>query len=201
MVGKDEVEALDEAMVEDIGKGYRFRPMMQAVLIGILLFATTFILWMTGFLNFGGIDNVGNLTITTLALCWLLAFVFPLIVKTTSHRVHQISMGIFWAAILTMTGSIILLLIDNSATTTISNTTIPLLIAFLVGIGSQLFQHLNPEMVKRNALTYFSVFCCTVVFFICVWIYMEALLVGWGIWLSIIFSALFAYALLPEKPA
>ncbi|MFX1297105.1 MAG: hypothetical protein ACFFD2_19910 [Promethearchaeota archaeon] len=197
MVGKDEVEALDEAMIEDIGKGYRFRPMMQAVIIGILIFITALTLYLTGMLNFG---STGNLTITTLVFCWLLAFVFPLIVKTKSHRVHQISMGIYWASILTLMGSVILLIIDQKTTTSVENTSIALLIAFLVGIGSQLYQHLNPELIKRNALTYLSIFCCSVVFFICVWIYMEALIIGWGIWISIVFTTLFAYALLPEKP-
>jgi hypothetical protein len=199
MVGKDEVEALDDSMIEDMGKGYRFRPLMQAVLIGIIIFVTAFILFITGIFDF---SVPGNLTITTLSFCWILAFLFPLIVKTKSHRVHQISMGIYWAAILSLTGVILLLVIDQAGLgEAVENHSIALLIAFLVGIGSQLFQHLNPEMVKRNALTYLSVFACSVVFFICVWIYMEYLLTGWGIWLSIVFTAMFAYALLPEKPA
>ncbi|MHA1648962.1 MAG: hypothetical protein ACTSYB_02120 [Candidatus Helarchaeota archaeon] len=196
MVGDDNVEALDDAMIEDMGKGYRFRPMMQAVLIGIIILVTAFTLFLTDMLDF---TVVGHLTITTLTFCWILAFVFPLIVKTKSHRVHQISMGIYWASILSLIGSIILLIVDQSQTTTILPTSIALLIAFLVGVGSQLFQHLNPELVKRNALTYLSVFSCSVVFFICVWIYMETLIPGWGIWLTIVFTALFAYALLPEK--
>ena len=195
MPGKDDIEALDEAMIEDMGKGYRFRPMMQIVLVGIIIFVTTFILYLTDMLNFA---IEGRLTLTTLIICWVLAFIVPLIVKTKSHRVHQISMGIYWAAILTLIGAIILLILNS--TPAIQTSSIPLVIAFLVGVGSQLFQHLNPELVKRNALTYLSVFSCSVIFFICVWIYMEGIIAGWGIWLSIIFTALFAYALLPEKP-
>lgn len=196
MTGKDEVEALDEAMVEDMGKGYRFRPIMQGVLVGVIVFVTALVLFVTGMLNFG---VQGNLTITTLSFCWILAFIFPLIVKTKSHRVHQISMGVYWAAVLTLIGAIILLIVDTPADIHVNS--IPLLIGFLVGVGSQLFQHLNPELIKRNALTYLSVFVCSVIFFICIWIYLEALIDVWGIWLAIIFTALFAYALLPEKPA
>ncbi|MHA1130711.1 MAG: hypothetical protein ACTSQI_00595 [Candidatus Helarchaeota archaeon] len=195
MVGKDDVEALDESMIEDMGKGYRFRPLMQGVIIGLIIFVTAFVLYITGMFDF----NVqGHLSITTLTFCWILAFLFPLIVKTRSHRVHQISMGIYWASILSLIGVILLLIIDASV---IQPTSIALLIAFLVGVGAQLFQHLNPELIQRNALTYFSVFCCSAIFFICVWIYLDSLLAGWGIWLSIIFSAIFAYALLPEHPA
>ncbi len=199
MVGKDEVEALDESMIEDMGKGYRFRPFMQAVLIAIVIFVTAFTLYLLKIFDF---SVPGNLAITTLTFTWILAFLFPLVVKTKSHRVHQISMGIYWAAILSLIGVILLLIIDQAGLgVTVENHSIALLIAFLVGIGSQLFQHLNPEMVKRNALTYLSVFACSVVFFICVWLYMEFLLTGWGIWLAIVFTAMFAYALLPEKPA
>ena len=195
MSGKDDTEALDDALIEDMGKGYRFRPLMQAVVIGIIIFVLALILYLTGFLDF---TVSGHLTITTLIVCWILSFLLPLVVKTKTHLTHQISMGLFWASILALVTAILLLIIDQAAP--IQTTSIPLLIAFLVGVGAQLFQHLNPELVKRNALTYLSVFACAVVFFICVWIYMEALIAGWGIWLSIVLSALFAYALLPEKP-
>ncbi|MFX1299136.1 MAG: hypothetical protein ACFFD2_30280 [Promethearchaeota archaeon] len=195
MSGKDDTEALDDALIEDMGKGYRFRPLMQAVIMGIIIFVLALILYLTGFLDF---TVSGHLTITTLSVCWVLSFLLPLVVKTKTHRTHQISMGLFWASILALVTAILLLIIDQAAP--IETTSIPLLIAFLVGVGAQLFQHLNPELVKRNALTYLSVFACAVVFFICVWIYMESLIAGWGIWLSIVLSALFAYALLPEKP-
>jgi multisubunit Na+/H+ antiporter MnhB subunit len=108
-------------------------------------------------------------------------------------------MGLFWAAIFSLVTAILLLIIDDTGID-IQTSSIPLLIAFLVGVASQLFQHLNPELVKRNALTYLSIFACAVVFFICVWIYMESIIPSWGIWLSIILTALFAYALLPERP-
>jgi hypothetical protein len=196
MAGKDNTEALDDALIEDMGKGYRFRPLMQGVIIGIIIFVLAFVLYMAKLLDF---NESGELTVTTLTICWMLSFLFPLVVKTKTHRTHQISMGLFWASTLSLVTTILLLIAEQSPAP-IQHQSIPLLIAFLVGVGSQLFQHLNPELVKRNALTYLSIFACAVVFFICVWIYMEALVAGWGIWLSIVLSALFAYALLPEKP-
>ncbi len=192
----DTTEKLDDALIEDMGKGYRFRPLMQAMIIAVVFFILAFIAWFLGFLDFA---KVGNLTIVTLGFCWLLAFLFPLIVKTRTHRVSQISMGLFWAAIFSLITAILLLIIDDTGID-IQTSSIPLLIAFLVGVASQLFQHLNPELVKRSALTYLSIFACAVVFFICVWIYMESIIPSWGIWLSIILTALFAYALLPERP-
>ena len=129
MVGKDEVEALDESMIEDMGKGYRFRPFMQAVLIAIVIFVTAFTLYLLQIFDF---SVPGNLAITTLTFTWILAFLFPLVVKTKSHRVHQISMGIYWAAILSLIGVILLLIIDQAGLgVTVENHSIALLIAFL----------------------------------------------------------------------
>ncbi|HUY01230.1 MAG TPA: hypothetical protein VMV49_16840 [Candidatus Deferrimicrobium sp.] len=196
MPGGDQlVEEGTEAIIEDMGKGYRFRPLMQAVLMIIIVFVISFILFLTGFLDF---KDQGDLTITTLILCWILAFLFPLIVKSKTHRIHQISMGIYFAAILALTGTILLAIFEGDSG--IEKTSIPLLIAFLVGIGTQLFEHLNPELIKRTARIYLGIFASAVVFFICVWLYMENILPGFGIWLSIVITALFAYALLPEKP-
>jgi hypothetical protein len=196
MTGSDQlVEEGTEAIIEDMGKGYRFRPLMQAVLMIMIVVFLTFILYLTGFLDF---TQEGHLTITTLVLCWILAFLFPLIVKSKTHRVHQLSMGIFGAAILSLSGTILLSIFQTGSG--ITQTSIPLLIAFLVGIGTQLFEHLNPEIIKRTARIYLAIFASSVVFFICVWLYMESLLPGFGIWVSIVISAMFAYALLPEKP-
>lgn len=193
-----EFENVDEGIIEDMGEGYRFRPLMQAVLIGILITVTAFILYISDFLDF---NAPGELTITTIAFCWILSFLFPLIVKTRSKRVQQITMGLFWAAILSLSGTIILLMVDQTGLgDPLNPTTFALLIAFLIGIGAQLFEHLNPEWVKRSALTYFSIFGGAVIFFICIWIYLEGLIPGFGIWISILISTIFAYALLPEKP-
>ncbi|NVM31591.1 MAG: hypothetical protein HWN65_22330 [Candidatus Helarchaeota archaeon] len=193
-MASDEVENIDEAVIEDMGKGYRFRPFMQAVILCVIIFATALILYISGFLDF---SQPGDLTVTTLAFCWILAFLFPFVAKTRTHRVRQIAMGVFLAAIFSFIGTIVLLIIDQA---TVAPTSIALLIAFLVGIGAQLYEHLNPELVKRNALMYLAVFGVSVVFFICTWIYIEFLIPNWGIWIAIVITALFAYALLPEKP-
>ena len=195
MSGGDEAENIDEAILKDMGKGYRFRPLMQAVIVAVIIFFIALILYISGFLDF---NQPGDIAITTLAFCWILAFLFPFIAKTRTHRVNQIAMGIFFSAVFSLACAIILLIVDQSGY--VANTSIPLLIAFLVGVGAQLFEHLNPESVKRSAVLYFAVFACSVVFFICLWIYIESLLAGWGIWLAIVVTALFAYALLPEKP-
>ena len=197
----DDVENIDEALLEDMGKGYRFRPFMQVVLVAVVILVTALFLYIfpippgaPGFLDF----NVsGNLTITTLVFCWVLAFLVPFIAKTRTHRVKQISMGLFFAALFSLTATIVLVAVDQAV---VGATSIALLVAFLVGIGAQLYEHLNPEMVRRSMWMYLSIFVISAVFFVCVWIYMEALLAGWGIWISIVVSALFAYALLPEKP-
>ena len=107
-------------------------------------------------------------------------------------------MGLFFAAILSLTATIILLMVDVSYSTETGS--IALLIAFLVGIGAQLFEHLNPELIKRTAKVYLGVFGASAIFFICVWLYMESLFPGFGIWVAIVLAAIFAYALLPEKP-
>ena len=197
----DDVENIDESLLEDMGKGYRFRPFMQVVLVAVVILVTALFLYIfpfppgpPGFLDF---SVQGNLTITTLVFCWVLAFLVPFIAKTRTHRVKQISMGLFFAALCSLTVTIVLVAIDQAV---IGPTSIALLVAFLVGIGAQLYEHLNPEMVRRNMWMYLAIFVISAVFFVCVWIYMEALLAGWGIWISIVVSALFAYALLPEKP-
>lgn len=197
MSSGDEAKNIDEAIITDMGKGYRFRPLMQAVIIGVIIFFVALILFLSGFLDF---NQPGDIAITTLAFCWILSFLFPFIAKTRTHRVNQIAMGIFFSAIFSLACAIILLIVDQSGVDKIANTSIPLLIAFLVGVGAQLFEHLNPESVKRTAVLYFAVFACSIVFFICLWIYIESILANWGIWLSIVVTALFAYALLPEKP-
>jgi len=201
----DDVGNIDEALMEDMGKGYRFRPFMQVVLVAVVILVTALFLYIFpyppgpphGFLDF---SVSGNLTITTLVFCWVLAFLVPFIAKTRTTRVKQISMGLFFAALLSLAVTIILVALDQTVPAPIQPTSIALLIAFLVGIGAQLYEHLNPEMVKRDMWMYLTIFVIAAVFFVCVWIYMEALLAGWGIWISIVVTALFAYALLPEKP-
>lgn len=194
--GKDEltVEGID-AIMEDMGKGYRFRPIMQYVILGLVIFIIAFILQLTGILDF---NAPGEIAVTTLIFFWIVAFLFPLIVKSKSHRVNQIAMGLFWASIASLTATIGLIIAVQDKP--IQSTSIPLLIAFLVGIGSMLFEHLHPDVVGRTTKVYFAIFGVSVVFFICVWLYMEAIIPGYGIWLAILFTALFAYALLPEKP-
>ncbi len=194
----DDVENIDEALMEDMGKGYRFRPFMQIAVLVVIIFVTALLLYVLpagppGFLDF---SVSGNLAVTTLIFCWILAFLLPFIAKTRSHRVKQMSMGIFFAAVFSLITMIILLALDQ----TIEYTSIALLVAFLVGIGAQLYEHLNPEAVRRSTMMYLAVFCVAAIFFVCVWIYVEWLIVGWGIWISIVVTALFAYALLPEKP-
>ncbi|NVM55866.1 MAG: hypothetical protein HWN66_19355 [Candidatus Helarchaeota archaeon] len=203
-MSSDEVENIGEAIIEDMGKGYRFRPFMQVVIVAVILFITALVLFIVpggppGTLDF---KQPGDLTTATLAFCWVLSFLFPFIAKTRSHRVKQIAMGIFFAAIFALIGSIILLIADQAVaqSITIKPTSIALLIAFLVGVGAQLFEHLNPEAVKRTAILYFAIFAISVVFFICMWIYLAGIIGQWGIWIGIVFTALFAYALLPEKP-
>jgi hypothetical protein len=194
--GKDEltVEGID-AIMDDMGKGYRFRPIMQYLILGIVIFIIAFVLQMTHVLDF----NVeGEVAITTLIFFWITAFLFPLVVKSKSHRVNQIAMGLYWAAILSLTGTIILLIVVQAEG--IQPTSIPLLIAFLAGIGSMLFEHLHPDVIGRTTKVYFAIFGVAVVFFICVWLYMEYVIPGYGIWLAILTTALFTYALLPEKP-
>jgi len=194
--GKDEltVEGID-AIMDDMGKGYRFRPIMQYLILGIVIFIIAFVLQMTHVLDF----NVeGEVAITTLIFFWITAFLFPLVVKSKSHRVNQIAMGLYWAAILSLTGTIILLIVVQAEG--IQATSIPLLIAFLAGIGSMLFEHLHPDVIGRTTKVYFAIFGVAVVFFICVWLYMEYVIPGYGIWLAILTTALFTYALLPEKP-
>ncbi|MHA1264368.1 MAG: hypothetical protein ACTSRS_03955 [Candidatus Helarchaeota archaeon] len=194
----DDIENIEESLIADMGKGYRFRPFMQVVIMAVIVFITALILYLIpngppGMLDF---QTPGELTIVTLSFCWVLAFLFPFIAKARTHRVKQISMGIFFGAVLSLASAIILMTLDQG----ISSPSIALLIAFLVGVGAQLFEHLNPEAVKRNAWMYMGIFLVAAVFFVCIWIYMEALLTGWGIWISIVITALFAYALLPEKP-
>jgi hypothetical protein len=193
---KDEltVEGID-AIMDDMGKGYRFRPIMQYLILGVVIFIIAFALQMTHVLDF---NMEGEIAITTLIFVWIIAFLFPLVVKSKSHRVNQIAMGLYWAAILSLTGTIILLIVVQAKG--ILTTSIPLLIAFLAGIGSMLFEHLHPDVIGRTTKVYFAIFGVAVVFFICVWLYMEYVVPGYGIWVAILTTALFAYALLPEKP-
>jgi len=194
--GKDEltVEGID-AIMDDMGKGYRFRPIMQYIILGLVIFIIAFILQLTKVLDF---NAEGEVAVTTLIFVWIIAFLFPLVVKSKSHRVSQIAMGLYWASILSLTGTILLLIFVQ--TTQVQATSIPLLIAFLAGIGSMLFEHLHPDVIGRTTKVYFAIFGVAVVFFICVWLYMEYIVPGYGIWLAIVTTALFAYALLPEKP-
>jgi hypothetical protein len=193
--GKDEltVEGID-AIMENMGKGYRFRPIMQYIILGLVIFIIALILQLTGMFNFA---QEGKTAVVTLIFCWILAFLFPLVVKSKSHRINQIAMGLFWASILSLTGTIIIIILAQGP---IESSSIPLLIAFLTGIGSMLFEHLQPDVIGRTTKVYFGIFGVAVIFFICVWLYMEYVIPGYGIWLAILTTALFAYALLPEKP-
>ncbi len=195
---KDEltVEGID-AIMEDMGKGYRFRPMMQYIILGLVIFIIAFILYIPP-IQILDFKQEGEVAITTLIFFWIIAFLFPLVVKSKSHRVSQIAMGLYWAAILSLTGTIILLIVVQ--VDSIQTTSIPLLIAFLAGIGSMLFEHLHPDVIGRTTKVYFAIFGVAVVFFICVWLYMEYIIPGYGIWMAILTTALFTYALLPEKP-
>jgi len=189
------VEEGAAVLLQDITKGYKFRPFIQVVLVLIVIAAVAFLLQFVHILEF---KNEGDLTITTLAFCWALAFLFPIILQTRSHRANQIAMGLYFAAIISLTGTIILLIVAQS--TYVQARSIALLIAFLTGIGSMLFEHLHPDSIGRTTKVYLGIFGVSVAFFLCVWFYMEYVTVGYGIWIAIILTALFAYALLPEKP-
>lgn len=196
-MAKDEqlAEEGSDVLLKDITKAYRFRPLMQIVLVCVVIAATFLILQLIGTLDF---KTEGDITITTLALCWVPAFLFPVLIQTKSHRTNQVSMGLYFASIFSLTGTILLLVFIQS--TSVHPGSIALLIAFLTGIGSLLFEHLHPDILGRTTKSYLAIFGVSVIFFLCDWFYMEYITPGYGIWIAIIFTALFAYALLPEKP-
>ena len=184
-----------DVLLKDITRGYRFRPLFQIILVFIVIAAIFLLLQISGVLSF---KSEGDLAITILSFCWVLSFLFPLIIQTKSHRINQISMGLYFASIFSLTGTIILLVVEQS--TSVQPGSIALLIGFLTGIGSMLFEHLHPDSISRTTKVYLAIFGVSVVFFLCDWFYMEYITPGYGIWIAILFTALFAYALLPSKP-
>lgn len=196
-MAKDEALAEEgvDVLVKDITRGYKFRPLMQIVIVFIVIAAMVIFLQVIGILNF---TKQYNLAITTLVFFWVLSFLFPLILQTRGHRANQVSMGLYFASIFSLTTTIILLIVTQPIG--IAPGTIALLIAFLTGIGSMLFEHLHPDAIGRTTKVYLGIFGVAVVFFICVWFYMQSFTAGYGIWIAIVFTALFAYALLPDTP-
>lgn len=197
-MAKDEALAEEgvDVLVKDITRGYKFRPLMQIIIVCIVIGVTIIFLQAIGALNF---TIEGHLAITTLVFFWVLSFLFPLILQTRGHRANQVSMGLYFASIFSLTATIILLIVTQS-TFGIASGSIALLIAFLTGIGSMLFEHLHPDAIGRTTKVYLGIFGVAVVFFICVWFYMQSITAGYGIWIAIVFTALFAYALLPDTP-
>jgi hypothetical protein len=188
------------SVLKDIEKGYRFRWQFQILLIGILMGVLTILLielqrWEIITIETQGI-NIGFIT-SALILVWVLSFMWPVIIKVRNRLYNSVSMGLFFASISIF---ITFLVYINTFIGWVVPSTPLLLISFCLGIGTQLFEHLNPKILKNDWLGYLVIGVVSTVFAICTIIFLVALMQIPGIYIGIILTALFVWSLIPEEP-
>lgn len=188
------------SVLKDIEKGYRFRWQFQILLVGIIFGVLTILLielqrWGIIIIETKGI-NIGFIT-SALILVWVLSFIWPVIIKVRNRLYNSVSMGLFFASISIF---ITFLAYIYAIEGWVLPSTPLLLISFCLGIGTQLFEHLNPRILKNNWIGYLVIGIVSSIFAICTMIFLVALMQIPGIYIGIILSALFVWSLIPEEP-
>ncbi|MHA1309532.1 MAG: hypothetical protein ACTSWR_06925 [Candidatus Helarchaeota archaeon] len=188
-----DIDEEGEALLKDIEKGYRFRWQFQLILVGIVI-GVVVVAFIE--LNRLGFINTGLYT-STLITIWILAFIWPIFVKTRNRLYRATCMGLFFAAISAFIAYLFYIYFMTSAY--LPSTPI-LLIAFCVGIGAQLFEHLNPRILKNNIWGYIAIGLLSAIFAVCTYFFLVALMGIPGIYLCVVLSVLFVWSLIPEEP-
>ncbi|MBD3228146.1 MAG: hypothetical protein GF329_08150 [Candidatus Lokiarchaeota archaeon] len=188
------------SVLKDIEKGYRFRWYFQVLLVGIImgvLIVALLEVQRLGLLQIiiGGV-NIGFIT-STLICVWVLAFIWPVIIKVRNRLYKSVSMGLFFAAISIF---ITFLLFVYQIEGAYLPSTPLLLLAFGVGIGAQLCEHLNPRLIKTDLPGYLTIGIVSLIFAVCTFIFLYAIMGIVGIYVSVFISALFVWSLIPEEP-
>lgn len=189
------------SVLKDIEKGYRFRWQFQLLLVGILIGVLTIVLielQIRGVINIITKDGtpIGFIT-SALILVWVLSFIWPVIIKVRNRLYNSVSMGLFFASISIF---ITFLAYIYAIEGWVLPSTPLLLISFCLGIGTQLFEHLNPKILKNDWIGYLIIGVVSTIFAICTIIFLVNLLLIPGIYIGIILTALFVWSLIPEEP-
>ncbi|MHA1270213.1 MAG: hypothetical protein ACTSPY_10540 [Candidatus Helarchaeota archaeon] len=182
-----------ETILKDIEKGYRFRWQFQLLLIGIIMGALIIIFVE---LNRLGFINTGIYT-SAMILIWVLSFLWPVFIKTRNRLYRSTCMGLFFASISAFVVYLLYIYLIEQAY--LASTPL-LLTAFCVGIGAQLFEHLNPRILKNNKWGYIAIGILSLIFAVCTYAFLTAIWGFPGIYISIILSGLFVWSLIPEEP-
>ena len=182
-----------DSVLKDIEKGYRFRWQFQLLLTGIIMGVLSIVLIE---LHRWSIINIGFYTSALISI-WILSFIWPVVIKTRNRLYRATCMGLFLASILSFITYLIYMYLSASAY--LPSTPI-LLIAFCVGIGAQLFEHLNPRILKNNAWGYVVIGLLSIIFAFCSYLFLFAMMGVPGIYITIILAALFVWSLIPEEP-
>ncbi|MHA1231490.1 MAG: hypothetical protein ACTSPQ_12665 [Candidatus Helarchaeota archaeon] len=188
-----DIEEEGDAILKDIERGYRFRWQFQLILVGIIIGVLVIALFE---LHRQNIINIG-LYPSALIIIWVLAFIWPIFIKTRNRLYSATCMGLFFAAI---SSFIVFLIYIYFITSAYLPSTPLLLVAFCVGIGAQLFEHLNPRIIKNNIWGYITIGILSSIFAICTYFFLYALWGIPGIYICVVLSALFVWSLIPEEP-
>jgi len=181
----------EDKFLEGIGEAYRLGRAAQAalfVLSVVLVVAFLEFLWLP-------------LEVEVTAVVVTSAFAFPITVKERSRVTRACSLGLFLAAVSLMLWVIVALALPFWPPTQ----TTTLLIASVIAISIQLFQYLNPTILKRNKAGYTVILATSVVFttLTCMSFNLLPPFGSLSVWTFVVFAIvflLFTYAILPEKP-
>jgi len=129
------------------------------------------------------------------------AFTFPVTVKERNRFTRACSLGLFLAAISLMVWVILALALPLWPPTQ----TTTLLIASVIAISIQLFQYLNPGILKRDPAGYTVILAISAAFTVltCMSFNLLPPFGGLSVWTFVVFAIVFlvfTYAILPEKP-
>ncbi len=193
-MSEQEMEIFVEKEVEE---GYRLRTSTQ---VGLMLILGVLGIWLIyeGFRHF--IPPFNELdTIVAFSTIYI-ALIYPLIIKIRNRLTIALSFGLFGAAI----ASVVYWLVTHVQLST-EPVAIALYVMFLEIVAMELFHHLCEEYVfyERDWRSYLVVGIFSAGFFACMWVLLGPLGYGLGslaIVLAVLFTMMFAWAVLPEKP-
>ena len=193
-MSEQEMEIFVEKEIEE---GYRLRTPTQ---VGVMLILSVLGVWLIyeGFRHF--IPPFNELDTIVAFSTLYIALIYPLIIKVRNRFTIALSFGLFGAAIV----SIVYWLITHIQLST-DPVAIALYVMFLEIVAMEFFHHLCEEYVfyERDWRSYLIVAIFSAGFFACMWVLLGPLGYGLGslaIVLAVIFTMMFAWAVLPEKP-
>jgi hypothetical protein len=187
-MAEEEVSITDK--LED---AYRLRFPAQLMIYLIFLLAVAFVLYLYTIYAW---THPMRGEITVLAFLFALTLPFPIIVKERNAFTYATANGFFFALLLPVIAFILLHLGEDELT----RPTLGLLVASVEIFAVETYHHMSPLQLRRDPTGYMISIILAIIFFVSIFIFLIEFGAGLAVFLALLLTLLFLFAILPEMP-